>query len=827
MNALPKSQLLIVDDHPTNIKVLSDLLIQQGFQVLIARDGENALQKLERITPDLILLDVLMPGIDGFETCRRLKDRPATQDIPVIFMTALADPVDKVKGLTMGAVDYITKPFQQEEVLARVSTHLRLRHLSKQLMEQNVQLQTEVRSRQLAETALRSSEEKFAKAFRANPGPMLIATLAEGRILEANQAFCNTLSYPLEAVLHQHLQKLCLFVNAADADYLLATLREQSTIRNFECQLRTATGASRDWLISAEVVAIKDTDCILAMMMDISDCKRAAIAMEQAKATAEQANQAKTRFLSNISHELRTPLNTILGYIQLLERDVRLTREQRSQLETINRSSHHLLALINDVLEMTKIESGQLVLYPRVFDLMGLLDTLTVMLEPRVQARGIRLAFDLAPDVPRYICVDETKLRQILLNLLGNGIKFTERGQVSLHVSRENGPQIAIAGSPPAWCSPADQWVNLRFTITDTGAGIAPEELDGLFDPFTQTEAGRQTEEGTGLGLPISQQLVTLMGGHITVESTVGVGSVFHFTIPVGLASAGTIPAPILQQRVMGLAPGQPTHRVLVVEDQPTNRDLLTRLLTLVGFEVQVAVNGQEAIAQYQRWHPHLILMDIRMPVMDGYEATRQIRAMTEGQPATAPPPPKIIALTANAFEDERQVAIAAGCDGFIRKPIQEAEFFASIAEQLGVRYRYSDPQLTDPSPLARPLPNSPPPLPQELPEAVMAELFHLIGSDRAFLQDYLQSHIDQMPLLVQTLREAIAQQDAPTLCRTAHTLKGMGLTFAAQSFADLCLTIEKQAAAGTTEISADCLHTLETDLVHLLAALRSTLVRL
>jgi DNA-binding response OmpR family regulator len=196
-----KAQLLIVDDYPTNIKVLSDLLIEYGFEVLIARDGENALQKLERISPDLILLDILMPGMDGFETCRRLKDQASTQDIPVIFMTALSDPVDKIKGLTMGAVDYITKPFQQEEVLARVNTHLKIRQLTKCLADQNAQLKQEARSRRLAESALRRSEEKFATAFRSNPGLMMILTLEDGRFLDVNQTFCQVLGYPPEVVL--------------------------------------------------------------------------------------------------------------------------------------------------------------------------------------------------------------------------------------------------------------------------------------------------------------------------------------------------------------------------------------------------------------------------------------------------------------------------------------------------------------------------------------------------------------------------------------------------------------------------------------------------
>lgn len=822
MNPQPKSQLLIVDDYPTNIKVLSDLLIDHGFEVLIARDGENALQKLQRITPDLILLDVLMPGMDGFETCRRLKEQPSTCDIPVIFMTALADPVDKVKGLTLGAVDYITKPFQQEEVLARVSTHLRLRHLSRQLADQNAQLQAEARSRQLAENALRASEEKFVKAFRANPGPIMIATLEEGRLVEANQTFCQTLGYPIETILNHRLQELSLFQRSDDCDRLLTILRDQKAIHHFECELRTLTGDIRVCLISAEVIIVRDSPCILAMMIDITDCKQAAIAMEQAKAAAELASQAKTRFLSNISHELRTPLNTILGYTHLLERDTTLSTEQQTYLETINRSSRHLLTLINDVLEMTKIEAGQLVLNPSVCDLPNLLQTLTAMLEPKVLAKDLHLTLDLATDVPPYIHVDETKLRQILLNLLSNGIKFTDQGQVSL--------QIRKLGDLPD----EDQSVMLQFAIADTGSGIADTELDSLFDPFVQTEAGRRTQEGTGLGLPISQQFVNLMGGQITVESTVGVGSVFRFNLPVDVATAQDKPSSKLlqQRRVVGLATDHPPCRILIVEDQPANRDLLVRLLNLVGFAVQTATNGREAIAQYLHWQPHLILMDIRMPLLDGYEATREIRTLAQQQPSLADPQPasinpaegplpKIIALTANAFEEERQAAYAAGCDGFIRKPIQEAELFASIAEHLGVGYLYADEGET-PNPTATAEETAS----QGLPETVVADLVELVGGDTLFLVEYIQTHIEQMPLLLQELKSAIAQQDAPTACRSAHTLKSMGLTFSAQPFADLCLSMEQQAAEGSTSIAPDQLQAIETHLGELLLMLQQTVSR-
>ncbi|NJR64511.1 MAG: response regulator, partial [Leptolyngbyaceae cyanobacterium CRU_2_3] len=281
MNLAPKPRILIVDDHPTNIKVLSDLLIDYGFEVLIAKDGENALQKLQRVTPDLILLDVLMPGIDGFETCRLLKVSPTTEDIPVIFMTALSDAVDKIKGLTLGAVDYVTKPLQHEEVIARINVHLRLRSLSKQLEEQNTVLQQEVRSRKLAETALRASEEKFSKAFRSSPGPMMITTLDSGHFIEVNQNFSNITGYDLEEIRGKTAAELNLWVDPQVGDRIFRMLQTFGIVNGQELEVRTKSGDVRILRVSAEVIQIGELPCMLAMTYDITSCKQAAERLRQ------------------------------------------------------------------------------------------------------------------------------------------------------------------------------------------------------------------------------------------------------------------------------------------------------------------------------------------------------------------------------------------------------------------------------------------------------------------------------------------------------------------------------------------------------------------
>ncbi|NER83372.1 MAG: response regulator [Leptolyngbya sp. SIO1D8] len=522
MTPSKKPQILIVDDYPTNIKVLSDFLIDSGFEVLIARDGENALKKLQRVTPDMILLDVLMPGIDGFETCRRLKERNSTLAIPIIFMTALADPVDKVKGLTLGAVDYITKPFQQEEVLARVSLHLKLQHMTQQLEIQNAQLLEEARSRALAEAALRASEEKFAKAFRSSPGLMMILTLAEGRILEINQNFSRSLGYLPETLLNRTLEELPICRDLNQVSAFFESLRRDRAIHNKQFQLYTQTGEMRTFLTSAEVIEVQATDCILAMAFDITECKRYAAELEKAKVAAEMANQAKSQFLANISHELRTPLNTILGYTQLMNREATLTSEQQSYLDIINRSSEHFLTLINDVLEIAKIEAGRQTLNSVTFDLNTLLESLYTMLAARSQAKGLQLRFEQQPDLPRYIYTDETKLRQILINLVDNAIKFTTQGQVNLRVHQGSSTLMSDQSNPE------QERVILIFEVEDTGPGIAENEIVTLFEPFVQTETGRLRQEGTGLGLPISQRFAQIMGGQITIQSQIGVGAIFR-----------------------------------------------------------------------------------------------------------------------------------------------------------------------------------------------------------------------------------------------------------------------------------------------------------
>ncbi|MBD2509447.1 response regulator [Nostoc muscorum FACHB-395] len=574
--------------------------------------------------------------------------------------------------------------------LARTNEELesRVTQRTRELGEKNAQLQREIRvseaaqrDRRKVEAALKTSEAELRLMFAAMTD-MVVVFDAEGRYqkyVQTKYVLTQSFAYKpdmdrigkkVDEVLPKEIANLIL-----DAIQQALHLREEprnpdGSRKNVFVEYHLANKNRETWFL-ASVSPLSD-NTVLWVARDITKQKKTEAALKQAKETADAANLAKSQFLSNMSHELRTPLNIILGFTQLLLRNRSLNSQQQEYLDTINRSGEDLLTLINDVLEMSKIEAGRVILSETNFDLYGLLGRLQQMFALKAQSRGLKLILERSPTIPQYICADESKLRQVLVNLLGNAIKFTRIGQVTLRVET---PNQNITPDEP---------ITLNFSVEDTGCGIADSDFNRLFEPFVQTEAGQKAQEGTGLGLPISQRFVQLMGGDIRVNSTLGKGSIFTFDIRTRAVIMDTLPTPAPSRQVIGLEKGQPSHRILIVEDKLENRQLLVELLTPVGFEVREAVNGQAAIELWQNWSPHLIWMDLRMPIMNGFEATKQIKAAGAQTPV-------IIALTGSAFEEDRLTALSVGFDDFVRKPFRTTVIFEKMAEYLGVRYVYAD----------------------------------------------------------------------------------------------------------------------------------------
>lgn len=386
-----------------------------------------------------------------------------------------------------------------------------------------------------------------------------------------------------------------------------------------------------------------------------------------ALAAAEAANRAKSTFLANMSHELRTPLNAIIGFSRLMARLPSLSEKEVRNLQIINRAGNHLLSLINDVLEISKIEAGRVQLKAEAISLRELFDDIASMLGEQAASAGLTLCLDADdPALPDEIVGDSVKLRQVLINLLGNAIKFTPSGTVSLRVRRRTQPEP-----------------QLEFCVSDTGPGIADADQQRIFEPFVQLDGNDSASSGAGLGLTICRQYLRLMGSELLVDSRPGAGTAFAFSLPL-LAAAVPAVTSRLRHAHPVLADADRGRRILIAEDTPEARLLLRCLLEPMGFAVSEAGNGAEALAQQHSEPAELILMDWRMPQMDGIEATRRLRAAGGVQP-------KIVMLSANAFEENRQTALAAGADDYLRKPLDSDELYDALEQHLQLRFLPAD----------------------------------------------------------------------------------------------------------------------------------------
>ncbi|MBL9216510.1 MAG: PAS domain S-box protein [Opitutaceae bacterium] len=562
--------------------------------------------------------------------------------------------------------------------------------------------------RRQAEDALQRAERQFRGIFE-NALEGLYQTSADGRFLNANPALARMFGYASPAEMLAAINDVGrqVYVDPRRREDFLRLIQHSDEVTDFESEVLRKDG-SVIW-VSESVRVIRDAagapSHFEGVAIDITARREAARALQAAKDAADAANRAKSHFLASMSHELRTPLNGILGYTQILRRDTTLTPKQKDGLAIIHQSADHLLALINDVLDLAKIEARKLVLHPAEFDLPEFVRAVESVFQPRAREKSLLFETAFAADLPPLVRGDAQRLRQVLFNLLSNAIKFTRHGGVVFSVEPAGG--------------------RVRFSVSDSGPGIAPEDQGQLFEPFAQIGDHRLHAEGTGLGLNVSRGIVEQMGGQLRVESRAGWGSRFWFEVPLPAATIGTAGPPSVPRRVTGYA-GR-TRVVLVADDHPANAGLLVDLLVPLGFEVTTASDGLEAVELARRRRPDLVLMDLRMPRLDGFGAARQICA------AFPDDPPRIVGISASAFEPDREACRQAGCVEFLAKPFREEELLAVLERQLGLSWHYAEPPARDTTP--------PFPLVQHAPSAADAEvLFDLackgdVVGVRAFAQ--------------------------------------------------------------------------------------------
>ncbi len=550
----------------------------------------------------------------------------------------------------------------------------------------------DITERKRVEQALRASEDRMRGIFENVPVGIFAATHA-GKFVYANPALGQILGYDSAQDLVETVNRTsiaeAMYVDPTRRDTVLEGLANDKRWQTVENRYRRKDGRIIDAVLTMgeRQDATTGESLLHGIITDISERKRGEHAimklnadLEQrviertlelgvAKDAAEAANRAKSAFLANMSHELRTPMNAILGFAQLLQHDDSLGEDSRKKVATINRAGQHLLALINDVLEISRIESGRSSVRIAAFNLNDMLHELEDLMRLRVEDKWLAFAVQRCDPLPSWVLGDVHHLKQILINLIANGAKYTEQGHIKLHV-RSDGTEDG----------------HIVFAVEDTGPGIAESDQERIFQAFYQTELGMLKGDGTGLGLSISRQYARLMDGELSVASQVGQGCVFTLRVPLPGTDAPESAAGSMQRTpiiALELGAQDTVPRLLVVDDKPDNRELVYEMLTRVGFLVQAVENGLQALAAFTAWQPQLILMDMRMPVMDGYEATQKIRAMPSGKDV------RIVALTANAFEEDRAAILAAGCDEMLKKPVLENDLYRLLGALLGIGYRY------------------------------------------------------------------------------------------------------------------------------------------
>lgn len=674
----------------------------EGVDLVVATTEADMFQSLKKHFVEVLLCDFEILGEEPIVTLSLLQEE-ADEDTAIIVLVFKMDA--DVESLLVAApnISILRCPCEPADLriaMAKAGESVELvksnRNLTECLQrqgsivaERKVQLERENAQLRMAEKAVRDILESLPVALLVLDQDGKIAWVnaqTEELFGYARELFINEsaeLLMPERFVASFRPQLVTFFDNPRrlqiGGSERLYAKRKDGTEFPVEIELNSVLmpkGRLLVGLVSDITERIKAEDELQRMNEDLERrVSQRTSELEQAWEVAESANRAKSSFLANMSHEIRTPMNAIMGFSQLMQRDVSLSRDQQDNLTAISRSGEHLMTVINDVLEMSKIEAGRITLKASTFDLHVLIEDLAIMFRGRIESKKLNYQADTEKNLPRFVVSDESKLRQVLINLIGNAVKFTQEGSIKIRVG-------CVVSKESEGVAASDA-VQIFFEVHDSGLGISLEDQSKLFHKFEQANNQVASEGGTGLGLAISRKYVQLMGGDIVVQSELGSGSLFRFEINAGLGTDQELLQRAQRGRVSAVVGGGNSHRILVVDDRETNRAVLIRLLEDIGFDVEEASDGENALEMWQDWSPHLILMDMAMPVMDGYEASRRIKAVEKGANTV------VIAITASAFEAERAKIMALGVDDLVLKPYNEAILLDRIAFHLGLEYVY------------------------------------------------------------------------------------------------------------------------------------------
>ena len=651
MDPKHKNRILVVDDEAKHRQAIRRVLLDLDVEIRESENGKEALETAKTFRPDLVILDILMPVMDGYAVCQKLRGDPETAAAMILLLSARPHVTDRLKGYEAGADDYLIKPFDPEELKAKCRILCRLKGAGDQMVE---------------------SEKKF-RGMASSAIDAVIILDDRGMVSYWNRSAERIFGFKSEEIMEKDFHRLVL--NSGDYDrfkkgfaLFCATGKGAVMGGTREVQAFRKGNIPFSAEISLSALKLNGRWHSVGIVRDISERKEAERQIREAHRAADAANRAKGEFLASMSHEIRTPMNAIIGMTDLAL-DTDLDKTQRDYMETVRDAADALLTLLNDILDFSKIESGRVDLEQTTFDIRECLSGFLKPLAFGARRKGLELVHHVDAAVPEKMVGDPGRLRQIIVNLVGNAVKFTQEGQVKVSVDSE---KIEDGG------------VRLHFAVSDTGIGIPAHRLNRIFEPFTQADDSiTRKYGGTGLGLVISKALAELMGGRMWVESRPNRGSVFHFNALFALAESSDIlsgkpreDSPPPAARVFTGTPETPSGspvspkiglRILLAEDNAVNRKLALVMLKKAGYAVKTVENGKEAVRALEEGVFDLVLMDVQMPVMDGVEATRKIRGMEEKTGEHIP----IVALTANAMKGDRERYLKAGMDDYMTKPFK------------------------------------------------------------------------------------------------------------------------------------------------------------